>query len=209
MSEYDRRGIERRADDEQLTGALDSLGMSLEPTAEWQIVLALLRGSWPGALSRSDALAYSLVLGDLPVGDVARGVRDLARQGRKYRPTAPEIRSYLGADTDADSAPTFDEAWAAVCRSGITSRWDAGSALLWLEEMAGSAVASWARSRGLPALWKLPSEDPDHGRFVRRDLERSWEGFAEAWSIPARRAQLSAARAGELRSFRPALPEAD
>lgn len=206
MNEYDARRHQARSEDQHLTAAMTGLGMSIEPPAEWQVILGLLRGGWPGQLSKSDALAYILILSDVPAGDVARAVRDLARAGRKYRPTPPEIRVHLGVESDDDPAPSFEEAWAAICRAGAKSRWDAPAAMQWLTETAGAAVAAWAAQRGLAALWRLPVDDPDHGRFVLRDLERSWAAFAEAWAIPARRTRLAAARSsGGLTPLRPGM----
>lgn len=199
MTGYEDRLARSRAEDQQLTDALDQLGIDIAPGPEWHVIFALLRGSWPGALSSSDALAYVMVLSDLPPGDVARAVRKLARAGRKYRPTPPEVRTQLGATTDDEPAPTFDEAWAAICHAGAVSRWDADRA----GEMLTGAIGAWAQLRGLDRLWQLPTEDPDGGRFVLRDLERSYASFCEAWAVPARREQLAAPRRGELGPLRP------
>lgn len=196
---YEDRFARSRAEDHELDAALDQLGIDIAPGPEWQVIFALLRGSWPGSLSSSDSLAYVMVLGDLPPGDVARAVRELARQGRKYRPTPPEVRSQLGATTDEEPAPTFDEAWAAVCHAGAVSRWNPDRAA----EMLTGAIGAWAAMRGLDRLWQLPTEDPDNGRFVLRDLERSYAAFCEAWAIPARREQLAAPRRGTLDQLRP------
>lgn len=196
---YEDRQARSRAEDGELNQALDTLGIELVPGPEWQVILALLRGSWPGALSSSDALAYVMVLGDLPPGDVARAVRELARAGRKFRPTPPEIRVQIGAVEEDDQPPGFDEAWAMICHAGAVTRWNPDEA----SAMLSGAPAAWGRMRGFTNLWRLPVEDPDAGRHVRRDLERSYEAFCEAWAVPARRASLGAERRGRLGPFRP------
>ncbi len=200
MTEYEQRQAQSRSEDQQLGSALDELGIDIAPTPEWQVIIALLRGSWPGQVSRSDALAYYLVLNDAPAGDIARAVRELARSGQRFRPTPPEIRSQLGLIERDHEPPTFDEAWAAICRAGIKSRWQAAEALAQLT----GPTAAWAQLRGLDRLWKLPTECPDSGRYVMRDLERSYVAFCEAWAVPERRAQLEAPRGdGTLRPLNP------
>jgi hypothetical protein len=97
---------------------------------------------------------------------------------------------------DGDTAPTFDEAWRLVVEAGRGNGWDEDAALANLMEVS-RPVGAWAQMRGLRHLWHLPTEDPDNGRFVLRDLASSYESFREAWAVPARREQLAAPR-GEL-----------
>lgn len=194
MSDYEaRRRLDREADQE-LGEALAESGVELQVPPEWRVVLGLLRGSWPGTLGEAERLAYITVLNDLPPRDVARAVRDLCRRGVKWRPSPGEIRAAMNAtNVDEGAAPTWDEAWQLVVAAGRESAYRPERALQLLADDS-PAVAAWARGRGLTHLWRLPTEDPDHGRHVLRDLERSWQAFVEAWAIPARRAQLAAPR---------------
>lgn len=191
MSYEERRALERQEDADLVT-ALEQLDSPMPVTPEWQVVLALLRGGWPGTPSKADQLAFRTFLSDLPPGDVARALRDLARGGARYRPTPAEVRTAVNG-LDADTAPTFDEAWAMVVDAGRDNRWDEDAALADLMSV-NRAVGSWAGRRGLRALWHLPTEDPDSGRFVLRDLAASWDHFREAWSVPSRREALAAPR---------------
>jgi hypothetical protein len=192
MSYEDRRAQDKR-EDEELAQALAQLENPMPLTAEWRVVLALLRGGWPGSPTQADQLAFRTFLGDLPPGDVARALRDLARGGARYRPTPSEVRTAV-LGLDSETAPTFDEAWQLVVDTGRANGWREDEALAVLLEVS-RPVGAWAQMRGLRKLWHLPTEDPEHGRFVLRDLAASYDAFREAWAIPARREQLAAPRA--------------
>lgn len=194
MTDYEDRRKQDRQDDQELGRALADSGVELQVSPEWRVVLGLLRGSWPGTLGEAERLAYITVLNDLPPRDVARAVRDLCRRGWKWRPTPGEVRATMNAtDVDPGAAPTWDEAWQLVVAAGRETSYRPARALEVLAEDS-LPVAAWARGRGLTHLWQLPTEDPDYGRHVLRDLERSWQAFVDAWAIPARRAQLAAPR---------------
>lgn len=92
---FDDRFRHQQAQDQALEQALTKLGISLDRGPEWQVVLALLRGGWPGTPSRADELAYLTFLADHQPGDIARGLREAAQKGQKYRPTPAELRAQL------------------------------------------------------------------------------------------------------------------
>lgn len=199
---YEERRAQDRQEDAELDRALAELDSPMPVTPEWQVVLALLRGGWPGTPSRADQLAFRTFLSDLDPGDVARALRDLARGGARYRPTPSEVRTAVNG-LDGDTAPTFDEAWRLIVEAGQATRWAEDAALALLME-ENRPVGAWAQMKGLRHLWHLPAEDPDSGRFVLRDLRASWEQFCEAWAVPARREGLAAPRAdGGLRRLGP------
>lgn len=201
---YEQRNAERRALDQELDAALAALDADLPDSPEWRVVMALLRGAWPGDLTRAEELSYLTILNDQPPRDIARALRDLARGGQRFRPTPAEVRLALGDAADPDAAPSWDEAWELVRYAGRASRWNAEAGLEALRADA-PAVAAWAQIRGLAELWRLPTEDPDHGRFVLRDLAASWEAFAARWALPANRAALTAGPGNRrgLRRLRP------
>jgi hypothetical protein len=196
MSYEERRADARKSDDE-LDVALTELGVDLHPSPEWRVVMALLRGAFPGDLTKGDELAYLTVLSDLPERDIARAVREIARSGQRFRPTPGEIREQLDLN-DAESAPPlFDEAWALIEQAGKSSAYNAISALALLEQ-AHHAVATWARLRTLATLWREPIHCPDYGRIALRELRRSYEQHADAWSNPKRRALMMQRGSGKL-----------
>ena len=197
---YENRRAEARKNDNELQAAMIELGIDLGPSPEWRVVIALLRGAFPGDLSKGDELAYLTVLNDLPERDVARAVREIARSGQKFRPTPGEIRGQLDLN-DAESAPPlFDEAWALIEQAGKSSSYNAISALIELKQ-AHHAVAAWAELRTLAKLWREPIHDPDYGRIALRELRMSYEQHAEAWSSPKRRALMMRRGAGKLKKL--------
>lgn len=210
--DYEMRRAEARQEDEDLEQALKDLGSEMEVSPEWKLVLALLRGSWPGSVSKSEALSYLTVLSDLDPRTIAKAVRDLARQGTRYRPTPGEIRSQAIPESPEDLPITFDEAWSLILEAGRGTGFDEDRALDRLRQ-SSRITAAWAQTRGLRTLWHLPSEDPEAGRFVLRDLAGSWQAFSEAWKSPSRRPSLEAPRgSGRLRRLengpdRPSLEE--
>ena len=203
MTDYaDRRAVTRRQDKE-LAATLNELGVDLTPSAEWRVVIALLRGAWPGELTQSQELAYLTILNDLPERDVANAVKDLARKGQQYRPTPPEILTQLNAtgtsDLD-DPAPPFDEAWHLITRAGATTGYDAKRAQQHLTAQC-PPVATWTAQRTLTRLWREPVDCPQNGRFVRRDLQASYDQHAKVWENPERRLGLTQRTANGLQQL--------
>lgn len=201
---YEERGALRRAQDAELDAALAELDADLPDGPEWRVVMALLRGAWPGDLTRAEELSYLTILNDQPPRDVARALRDLARAGQRFRPTPAEVRLTLGSGADPDEAPGWDEAWELCRYAGRRTSWNESDGLGLLQDEA-PAVAAWARMRGLAAIWRLPTEDPDTGRFVLRDLAASYEAFAARWAVVANRPALAAGPGNRrgLRRLRP------
>lgn len=197
---YEERRASSRQNDAELDAALDELGVDLNPSPEWRVVMALLRGAWPGEVSKSDQLAYLTVLNDLPERDVARAIRELARGDQKFRPTPGEIRSQLEIKGDESAVLTFDEAWALIEQAGASSSYKAISALESLRE-GNAALGAWAELRGLARLWREPVNDPEHGRLVLRDLRASYEQHLSAWAKPQRRSIMMRRGAGKLASM--------
>ena len=197
MGTYNDRQLERKRHDADLSDALTELGVNLTPTAEWRVVIALLRGAWPGELTQSEQLAYLTVLNDLPERDVANAVKQLSRAGRRYRPTPGEIREQLEAVELADEAPTFTEAWALIEHAGRSTAYNATTGLEELTQ-ANAAVGAWVTLRGLAKLWREPTECPQYGRLTMRDLRQSYEQHCEAWRSPQRRRQLLDTGTGKL-----------
>ncbi len=210
--DYEARRAESRQEDQDLEAALRELGSEIKMSPEWRLVLALLRGSWPGTVSKSEALSYMTILSDLDPRQIAKAVRDLARDGVQYRPTPGEVRSRACPQDPEEAILTFDEGWALIVRSGQETGFDQDRALDLIRERS-RLTAAWAQIRGLSSLWHLPTEDPEAGRWVLRDLSGSWQAFSEAWKTPSRRAALEAPRgSGGLRrlqdgSDRPSLEE--
>lgn len=159
---------------------------------EWIACLAYLQQLFDGTLSDADRTAYAAAAIDqgLTPADVRQAARQLARQGRRFIPSVAVVVAALGvAEPDADTAPTFAEAWGWATRA-IRKGPSAGQE--WLDANAPPAVAAWCRHRTLRALGQAPVEDPDHGHLAVRDLERAWADHAQAWAEPAGRARLAA-----------------
>jgi hypothetical protein len=187
---YEQRRADERRQDAELAQAMSQLDSPMPVTPEWQVVLALLRGGWPGSPTDSDELAFRTFLSDLDPGDVARALRDLARGGARYRPTPAEVRvAVVGLDTE--TAPTFDEAWRMIVEAGRANAWQERATVDELMAM-NRAVGSWAQMKGVRRLGHLPADDPEHGRWVLRDLAASWQSFQDAWAVPSRREALAA-----------------
>jgi hypothetical protein len=93
---------------------------------------------------------------------------------------APEqtMREIAAAD---QPLPTGTAAVSLVMRAGLATRWDVTAAADGLDKHH-PALGAWARLRGLRTLWHLPIDDPDAGRWIRRDLIREWDDHARAWS---------------------------
>jgi len=205
MTDYIERRAQRAADDASLDVALADAGLDIDLTGSWRIVVALLRGGWPGAWTRDQQLATIALLDDLDPQAVAATVRQLARDGVRFRPSASEIRARLTPDALPDEPdradaplPTGTAAISLVMRAGAATGYDPTAAAAGLEKHH-PALGAWARMRGLRDMWHLPIDDPDAGRWVRRDLVRDWDAHARAWSDVRHRQTLlrAALRAGE------------
>jgi hypothetical protein len=195
-TDYHDRRARRAADDATLDTALADAGMDIDITGPWRIVTALLRGGWPGAWTRDQQLATIALLDDLQPEAVAATVRQLARDGVRFRPSASEIRARLAPDAavpELDRAdaplPTGTAAISLVMRAGSATGYDPVSAADGLDQHH-PALGAWARMRGLRDIWHLPIDDPDAGRWIRRDLVREWEAHARAWSDARHRQTL-------------------
>ena len=166
MSGYEARGNAARRADQQLTAALKELGTDLKVGAEWQVVLALFDGGWPGTASQTERLAFVTFLGDLPPRVVMVALRTLARDGQRYRPTPSEVRQAVrlpavSAAAEGEAARAWQLVLAGVKElvSDLTyHRWleplrcvgDQGDQLLLTAE--DRALAQWAERRYLGVI---------------------------------------------------------
>lgn len=162
--------------------------------ADWKNVGTVLLGSWPAQVASWGREGIAAYVSELE----ARGLSpDVAIVGLrswegKWPPSAGELAGSLRRDVEI---PTFDEALKAIlwCIKAAAPRfsWESDGHGTFISadderlariegvrvqlEKVHPCVRSFAETRGIDQLSRLPLDDPDWGLKHRRDLERAWD----------------------------------
>ena len=141
----------------------------------WRQVARALLGRWPSQVSTwgedgITAFVEELQADGLEPSRALEAIRRY-RPERDFPPSVAAVSKLARQDPDR---PTFDEMLAQLYgpggvfgfkRSGVTvSPW----------------VLAFVERSGRERLRLLPVDDPDEGKWCRRELERSWSAFLEA-----------------------------
>lgn len=155
--------------------------------AEWDTFALLLdKGfKWREPFGQAHETTYRVLLDGYDGEQIAYALRALIASGQVFGPTPGEIVAAVRTDP---SRPTFEEMLHGLYgpggiygfkRSGVTiSPW----------------VTAFADNFGRERLRLLEIEDPDEGKWRRRELQDAWERFLEA--NESRQAHEIAARSG-------------
>jgi hypothetical protein len=150
----------------------------------------LLDGGWPGEFSPADENAYYRMLADLDVEAVLRAL--LALRTSKFRPTPGDIITAL-TPTQA-AIPTIDEVMRLLfAKGGVLDvrvpgtldtnpsyRADLSVAVSARLEGLHPLVGAFVARVGLRRLTAMNIEDPDDGKWHRKELRESWAAHLEA-----------------------------
>lgn len=141
---------------------------------EWKPVATALLGSWPNQVASWGPEALKAYISELQ----ARGMTPesalvavrscLAEQ--RFPPSAPELAALARRDP---SVPTFDELMAQLYGPGG----------VFGVKRSGVVISPYVRRfvvhHGSNRLRMFPVDDPDEGKWARKDIERSWTVFLE------------------------------
>lgn len=150
---------------------------------EWLAFVALLEGWWPGEFSEEAADAWRLALDGVEPRAAMVALKALLHEGRRFRPSASELLAEVRRDR---SAPTFEEALmelrgvlgspprvAGLFESEAEKR--AAENRVLLERVTDPLVRGFVERQGVGRLRVLPLDDPDEGKWVRKELAEAWE----------------------------------
>lgn len=140
-------------------------------SGEWDAVVLLLEECWRGDVTDRKMRAYRLMLDRFTARQVTDALQVLARSGRPFLPTVPEIIAVIEADP---TLPAWGEAYALIERAmrlpteaDTLARLDAQHPLLALFV----AATGWDRLR------MLPVNHPEYGPLEVRRLGEEYREF--------------------------------
>lgn len=153
-------------------------------------VIGELLDAWPGEFTDHDEGAYYALLSDLDADAVARAVRALRRQ--KFRPSPADIVEAV--EPQRALVPTFDEVLTLLyARGGVLDvrvqgttdtnpryRTDMAAAVAARLGAVHPLLAEFVRRMRLGRLLAMSIDDPDEGKWHRRELRQAWERHVEA-----------------------------
>lgn len=139
--------------------------------AEWETLCLLIEEGWPGEFDDAAAKAWRVFLDDYEPEEVLVALKALVARGGRFRPSVAEVVAQIRQDP---SRPTFEEAFQQLygpggifgfTRSGVViSPW----------------VLKFADRYGRDRLRLLAVDDPDEGKWARKELAEAWDRFLEA-----------------------------
>jgi hypothetical protein len=140
---------------------------------EQRAVSNVLLGSWPGTITFWGKDAFAAYLGELEARGLSAetalvAIRSVSGQ---FPPSAPELAAAARQHPDR---PTFEECLAQLYgpggvfgfkRSGVTVS-------PWVLKFTRDAGSDWLRLQ--------PIDDPDEGKWARKNIKEAWDRFLEA-----------------------------
>ena len=148
---------------------------------------------WREPFGEVQASAYRMLLSDYDADQVMTAIRVLVARGQVFGPTPGELVAVIRQDPDR---PTFEEAYKGLYGPGGVFGIKRSSVTVspWVTAFADYAGKDWIRL--------LPVEDPDTGKWARRELEQAYDRFLLATENRAV-AELAGGRRRQLGRFDP------
>lgn len=151
--------------------------------SDWEGVCFVLAKAWPGEFTADHEAAYFFIVGDYERQAVEAAIKQLARAGGRFRPSAAEIAA---AVEGASLPPSFDEAWPVIDAAARRFYADPDRLLTEIRERAGEFAAGWVATYSVERLTREPLYG-EHGGAV---LHRLAASYAESSSTEEKRARV-------------------